>query len=335
MASRSMSDTVPDLSFVLEAGAVPIPGYKLIRLRGRGGYAEVWEASDPDRKRVALKFMSTQQTVATARELRALQSLYALDHPNLLKCSNVWCIPGFVVIGMELADASLLDLFLLYADDLHEAMGVGVILKHLYQAAQALDFLNARRHLFDGRTVGFQHGDIKPNNILIIGETAKIADYGLATPTNGPSTPCHRHGTYDYLAPEVFRGTMSDASDQYSLAVTFIVLRTGAFPFPVVPKKLPGSFVRESPNLATLCPAEQPILSRALAPIPQNRFPTCADFIRALAQANSVGGLSGISPPNSTGGSLSKLLTAAAPGSMLPCVTVAAQGLSRLVPPRP
>src|SRR5262249_47579738 len=153
--------------------------------------------------------MSTQHTVATARELRALQALYELDHPSLLKCSNVWCIPGFIVIGMELADASLLDLFLLYADDLHEAMSVGVILRHLYNAALARDFLTARKHTFDGRTVGFQHGDIKPNNILIVGETAKLADYGLATPTNGPSTPCHRHGTYDYLAPEVFRGTMS------------------------------------------------------------------------------------------------------------------------------
>jgi serine/threonine protein kinase len=335
MASRSTSDTTPDLNFSPEVGSTPIPGYKLIRLRGRGGYAEVWEATDPDRKRVALKFMSSQHTVATARELRALQALYALDHPNLLKCSNVWCIPGFVVIGMELAEASLLDLLLLYADDLREAMSVSMILKHLYHAAQALDFLNARRHPFDGRTVGFQHGDIKPNNILIVGETAKIADYGLATPTHGPSTPCYRHGTYDYLAPEVFRGTMSDSSDQYSLAITFIVLRTGSFPFPVLPKKLPGSFVREAPNLAPLSPAEQPILSRALAPIPQNRYPTCVDFVHALAQANAVTGLSGITAKPPTGGSLSTMVTGAAPGSKLSGVTLASQGLSRLVPPRP
>jgi serine/threonine protein kinase len=321
------------LNFSPEAGSVPIPGYKLVRLRGRGGYAEVWEASDPDRKRVALKFMSTQHTIATARELRALQALYALDHPNLLKCSNVWCIPGFVVIGMELADASLLDLFLLYSEDLNEAMGVGVILRHLYHAAQALDFLNARRHSFDGRTVGFQHGDIKPNNILIVGEKAKLADYGLATPTSGPTTPCHRHGTYDYLAPEVFRGTMSDTSDQYSLAVTFAVLRSGEMPFPPVPKKLPPAFVREYPNLAPFSPAEQPILSRALAPIPQNRYPTCVEFVLALAQANGLSGLAGVPAVISTVGSLSKLVAPTAPGSKLSGVTVV-QGLSRVVPPR-
>src|SRR5262245_11272267 len=163
MASSSKVNTPPDTSFVLEAGATPFPGYRLIRLRGRGGYAEVWEATNQDRKRVALKFMSTQQSSATARELRALQSLHSLDHPHLLKCTNVWCIPGFIVIGMELADASLFDLYLLYQDDLHEPMSPSLILRHLYQAAHALDFLNTRRHLFDGRLVGFQHGDITPN----------------------------------------------------------------------------------------------------------------------------------------------------------------------------
>ena len=72
-------------------------------------------------------------------------------------------------------------------------------------------------------------------------DTAKLADYGLATPTNGPSTPCHRHGTYDYLAPEVFRGTLADSilsrgisrrqyflaklhSRLFSVLVTFLVM---------------------------------------------------------------------------------------------------------------
>src|SRR5258708_40302294 len=102
MALRPLKSSSHAASFVVEAGAAPFPGYELIRLRGRGGYAEVWESTHPQGKRVALKFMSVQHTSATARELRALQSLHALDHPYLLKCSNVWCIPGFIVIEMEL-----------------------------------------------------------------------------------------------------------------------------------------------------------------------------------------------------------------------------------------
>jgi serine/threonine protein kinase len=291
--------------------------------------------------------MSTQQTTATARELRALRSLFSLDHPHLLKCSNVWCIPGYIVIGMELAEASLLDLFLICTNDLHEPMGASLILRYLFQAAHALDFLNARRHTFDGRPVGFQHGDIKPNNIMIFGDTAKLADYGLATPTNGPSTPCHRHGTFDYLAPEVFRGTLSDSSDQFSLAITFIVLRVGTFPYPAVIKNPGGSFVREAPNLSGLTAAEQPIVARALSPSPQNRYPTCAEFIRALAQANYVVGmpevaaipvpntsLSRLAGPVSGNGSQSKLASSAGPVSRLSGL-VSALGISRQAPPRP
>ena len=47
---------------------------------------------------------------------------------------------------------------------------------------RALDFLNARQHNLEGRRVGFQHSDVKPNNILIVGDVAKLTDHGLATP---------------------------------------------------------------------------------------------------------------------------------------------------------
>jgi serine/threonine protein kinase len=297
----------------------------------------VWESTSPEGRRVALKFMSTQHTSATARELRALRSLHALEHPCLLKCSDVWCIPGYVVIGMELAEASLLDLFLLYADDLHEVMSPGSILRHLNHAAHALDFLNARRHLFDGRTVGFQHGDIKPNNIMIVGDTAKLADYGLATPTHGPSSPCHRHGTYDYLAPEVFRGTLTDWSDQFSLAVTYVVLRTGTFPYPPVPKKPSPNFMRDAPDLSGLASGEQPIVARALSGTPQSRFPSCVEFVRALAQVNGVTGLPVVSTPRGSskmqipgGSKINGLVTT---GSRLSGI-VSATGVSRTPPPR-
>ena len=50
---------LPDEPYVPEAGSEPFPGYRLLRLRGRGGFATVWEASSPSGERVALKFMSS------------------------------------------------------------------------------------------------------------------------------------------------------------------------------------------------------------------------------------------------------------------------------------
>ncbi len=277
--------------FTPEAGAVPFPGYRLVRLRGVGGFATVWETTDPTGDRVALKFMSSATTGSTARELRSLQQFQTLDHPGLLRMRQVWSVPGWIVIGMDLAEASLLDLLELYTEEFSRPIELEKIGQYLTAAAIALDFLNARTHRIDGRLAGLQHGDIKPNNILIRNDVALLADYGMATPTAGPYTPCPRHGTAEYCSPEVFQGTLTERSDQFSFAVTYHVLRTGAFPYPQPPAIGGGAlknYVRPDPDLSLLPPAERPLLARALAAIPQNRYPTCAEL---MAQLLSVHGM--------------------------------------------
>jgi len=276
---------VPDEPYVPEAGSEPFAGYKLLRLRGRGGFATVWEATSPTGERVALKFMSSGNSSSTAREVRSLQAIQKLSHPSLLRIREVWCVPGNIVIAMDLADASLLDLFLLYAEEFQTPVEPKKVCLYLYKTAQALDFLNARKHTFEGRTVGFQHGDIKPNNILLLGDEPKLADYGMATPMNSSITPCSRAGTMEYAAPEVFQGTLTDTSDQFSLAVTFYLLRTASFPFPAPPRVPMKNFQRPAPDLGSLPADEQPVLARALSPVPQNRFPTCTELMTQLLKA--------------------------------------------------
>jgi serine/threonine protein kinase len=275
-------------AFALCGGAEPAPGYRLRRLRGRGGFAEVWEADAPTGPPIALKFMSSSNAGSTSRELRAIQSFQSLDHPYMVKTHGVWSVPGYIVIAMELADATLLDLMLVYHNDLGQHIDPSTLCLHLWQVGEALDFLNARRHNGDGRRVGFQHGDVKPNNVLLFGDIAKLTDHGLATPTNGPMTPCPRAGTRDYAAPEVFQGYLSDTSDQFSLAVTYHVLRTGVFPYPAIPAELPRSFHRPPPQLSLLSQPEQEAIARALSPAPQDRYPTCGHLTRALMKAHKL-----------------------------------------------
>ena len=275
-------------AFALMAGAEPSPGYRLTRLRGRGGFAEVWEADAPAGPPVALKFVLSSNAGSTARELRAIQSFQTLDHPHLVKTHGVWTVPGYIVIAMELGDATLLDLMLLFHNDLGQHLDAKTICLHLWQVGEALDFLNARKHVRDGRRMGFQHGDVKPNNVLLFGDVAKLTDHGLATPTNGPITPCPRAGTREYAAPEVFQGYLTDASDQYSLAVTYHVLRTGTFPFPPPPTQLPRSYHRPAPDLGLLTQPEQVALLKALSPVPQDRFPSCSQLTKALLAAHKL-----------------------------------------------
>jgi serine/threonine protein kinase, bacterial len=276
-------------AFRPEAGAVPFPGYRLIRLRGVGGFSNVWEAETSQGEHVAMKFMSgaSSNASSTSKELRSLQALQSLHHPYLLKTRNVWSLPGCIVIAMDLADGSMLDLFELYYQDLHKPLEIEKLCLYLSQTAEALDFLNARKHKVDNGIVGFQHGDVKPNNILLVGDEAKLADYGLATPTTSKLTPCPRQGTAEYCAPEVFQGLLSDRSDQFSLAVTYHVLRTGMFPFPAAPsnKESLKGYVRPEPTLGPIQGLERSAVLRGLSPVPQDRYPTCFDFIADILQS--------------------------------------------------
>lgn len=272
----------------LFAGSEPSPGYRLQRVRGRGGFAEVWESESPNGPPVALKFMASSNAATTARELRSIQYFLSLDHPYLIKTHSVWSVPGYIVINMELAEATLLDLMLVYHNDLCQHIDPPLLCLYLWQVSESLDFLNARQHTRDGRKIGIQHGDVKPNNILLLGDVAKLTDHGLATPTYGPTTPCSRQGTREYAAPEVFLGYLSNTSDQFSLAVTYYVLRTGTFPFPPPPMVLSKSYVRPLANLSAASEGEQRVLMRALAPVPQDRFPTCRDFMTALLASHRL-----------------------------------------------
>jgi serine/threonine protein kinase len=116
---------------------------------------------------------------------------------------------------------------------------------------------------------------------------AKLTDYGLATSMHMNSVPCSRQGTRDYAGPEVFCGTMTDWSDQYSLAVTYYALRAGALPFPPAgkPENTARSTVRPLADLSGATEPERSPLLRALSPIPSNRFGTCREFMAAMLAA--------------------------------------------------
>lgn len=278
---------MPSIPFEPEPGKAPFPGYKLVRLRGRGGFATVWESESPLGKNVALKFISSQNVSTTARELKSIQAIQSVSHPHLLRNHGAWTLPGYIVLEMELAEASLLDLLELYLEEFGHPIEPDKLCRYMVHVATALDFLNSRRHRIEGRLVGLQHGDVKPNNILLINDNALLADYGLASPTQGPLTPCHRQGTPEYCAPEVFMGNLTDSSDQFSLAVTYFVLRTAKFPYPPTPTdrtKL-KDYRRPEPNLDGLTPAETQVLLRGLSTVPQQRYRSCAELISALIHA--------------------------------------------------
>jgi WD40 repeat protein len=261
----------------------PLPGYRLVRLLGKGGFGEVWEVLAPGGFRVAFKFVSLSGRAGEI-ELQALEIIRNIRHPNLLNIFGTWQTDGWLLIGMELADATLHEEW-----KKSKARGMaGVPGKSLVRwsldTARVVDYLNKPRHfLGDTKPVGIQHGDIKPQNILLVGQGVKVGDFGLARVLRTSFERQAGGMTPEYAAPEVLDGRVSRWSDQYSLAVTWCHLRGGQLPYTgktasEIRKKQEG----EAPDLTMLPDGERLAVARALAHDPRRRWPDCRSFIRAI-----------------------------------------------------
>ncbi len=132
-----------------------------------------------------------------------------------------------------------------------------------------------------------QHRDLKPQNILLVGNRAKVADLGLAREMEqgvaSPTGPC----TLPYAAPEYFGGKTSRQSDQYALAVSWCQLRSGQMPFLGTTAQITLGHIRDVPNLTGLPAPERPIVARALAKRPEQRWADCRALLAALRGAGA------------------------------------------------
>lgn len=269
----------------LEIGLEPFPGYCLRRFLGSGGFGEVWEASSPDDRRVALKFLPGDHAARASQETRSVQLVSGLRHDNLIGIDRIWCFGGYLVVSMELADGSLQDLYGAYQG----CLGTPIVPEHLWlllgQAAEALDFLNSRQHRVAGQRVAIQHCDVKPSNLLLFGHRLKLSDFSLASLTTATMKSHRRAGTLAYTAPEVFQGRLSERTDQYALAVTYCEMRGGRTPFEQMPASFSSHYVRPTPVLDMLSEIERPVIARALSSVPMERWRSCRELIDELQKA--------------------------------------------------
>jgi serine/threonine protein kinase len=280
------------------AGEEPIPGYRLVEPLGQGGFGEVWKCEVSGGLYKAIKFVrdpSTSNGASPAtQELEALQRVKSIRHPFILSLERVELIDDLLVIVMELADKSLTGLHGEYQIKGQPGIPREELLSYLVEAAEALDWMNFAH--------GLQHLDIKPHNLFLVTNHIKVADFGLVHSLgdidHGHAPQRHGGATPLYASPEILRGTLSRQSDQYSLAIVYQQLLTGTVPFcNANPHQLMLMHLTAEPNLAALPPADQPAVARALSKTPDQRFPSCLDFLQALC-ADETGSVHGPLAPS-------------------------------------
>jgi serine/threonine protein kinase len=264
----------------------PPPGYVLLERLGKGGFGEVWKASDRVGIRVALKFLSVDEETTSRLEWEALQAMKNIRHANLCVPMMVWQTPDALIIGMELADSTLHSMLEEYRHRGLTGIPPEQLFAYLKDAARALDFLNIHRHELGSERIGhIYHCDVKPKNILLMGGSVKVADFGLAKLATHTTT-AHTGGTYCYMAPECFNDRAARQTDQYSLAISYCELRGGRVPFVGTPMKIMNGHLDSEPDLSMIPKGERPAVRRALEKDPRKRWGSCTEFVEVLISAS-------------------------------------------------
>jgi serine/threonine protein kinase len=275
------------MSVRVETNAEPIPGYRLIERIGGGGFGEVWKAEAPGGLMKAIKFVfgelhtaDDQEGVRAEQELKAITRVKTVRHPYILSLERYDIIDGRLIIVMELADRNLWDRF-------RECRSQGLpgiprteLLGYMAETAEALDLMNTEYQL--------QHLDIKPQNLFLVHNHIKVADFGLVKDLQGMVASVTGGVTPVYAAPETFDGWISRYCDQYSLAIVYQELLTGQRPFNSNNvRQLVLLHLQAAPDLSSLPAGDRPAIARALAKIPENRHATCCALIKELQKAEA------------------------------------------------
>jgi formylglycine-generating enzyme required for sulfatase activity len=308
----------------LRSGSRPVPEYALVGKLGEGGFGQVWKARDDNGFEVALKFIRLD-SLTGAIEMRALDVMKNIRHAHVLPLFRSWQVGDWLVVALELGDKTLHQRLAEALRDGQVGIPRSELLEYLLEAAKGLDYLH---------TLNIQHRDVKPANLLLVGGSVKVSDFGLAKLLEHSMASNSGAMTVAYAAPEQFQGRVSPNSDQYSLAVSYCQLRGGRLPFRGDKHEVMYGHIHEQPDLTMLPEAERPTVARALAKKPEQRWPSCRGFVEALAREGAAGTSGDVTPELGTTAPYQRhrVRRYAAGGALVLLATLAASIAGRLLP---
>jgi serine/threonine protein kinase len=255
--------------------------YRIERELGRGGMGVVYRAFDTIVERpVAIKTIGQGDAPAKllTRLKREAKAAGQLEHPNIVSLYDAGETDGLFYMVMQLVHGETIQQRITRRWE----FSLQEILVIFRQLLQALAYAHAR---------GLVHRDIKPANIMITPEgVVKVADFGIAKFTDTCNSSAGMVvGTPSYMSPEQILGRTVDArSDIFALGCVLYELVTGKKAFAGNDTtSIIYKIVHESPPRTTIVVPDmpdciEPLILKALAKNPDERFNSCAAFERAL-----------------------------------------------------
>lgn len=259
-----------------------IPGYEIGHKLGGGAFGIVYKArKESIGKAYAIKFLRVDDVHVrrqVVRELESVQLFAQVDHPNLVTIEDQGIVDSvpYIVMGYG-GDETLRDR--LAAGRLGEDAAVAI----LVQVLRGVQALHDRSLI---------HFDLKPANIFLRGDVARVGDYGLSKlVSESCMTLSMGRGTPYYMAPEMLRRRGDHRSDIYSLGVIFFECLAGVVPFTgeseweVLKAHEEGELVFPHAVPDRL----RPVIARMLAKDPAQRFQSVGAVLEALRSPEEFG----------------------------------------------
>ena len=259
-----------------------LPGYEVVNKLGGGMFGLVFKARKASiGKDYAVKFLKVDDDSVRDSVLREIEnvSFFAqIDHPNLVSIEDRGAVDGIPYLIMS------------YAGD-------DTLQKRLQQGSMTRDeamhvFVQAARGVQALHDHSLVHFDLKPANIFLKGDVARVGDYGLSKLVSASrNSLSFGRGTPYYMAPEMLQRRGDARSDVYSLGIVLFECLYGDVPFrgdsewEVLRKH--ETATPEFPSHASA--ADREIVLRCLAKNPDDRFQSAAELLRALQAPVALG----------------------------------------------
>ncbi len=305
----------------LQRGLQFAPGYRLQEFLGRGQFGQVWRATAPGGTAAAVKFIDLSDGQGE-KEYEGIRRVKQIRHANLMPIIAIWLLDGegrmieeapdeavetinltagnvsdhsreivtpqkdasWLVVAMLLGGQSLQQRLRACITEGKRGIPTKELISYIDESAKGLDYLNSSIHDLGDGLISIQHCDVKPANIVLIGTSAVVCDFGLARIlSRAQASATNASGTPAYMAPEAIEGKPSKSSDQYSLAVTYYQLRTGSLPVNESSLwQVLDSHRRGKLDFSLVSAAEQAVLRKATHLDWKQRFESNVDMVEAL-----------------------------------------------------
>jgi serine/threonine-protein kinase len=261
------------------------PRYDVEREIGAGGMARVFLAVEQHpHRRVAIKVLDPEVSTRLLRErfIREVDLASNLSHPHIVPIFSAGEVDGLFYYVMPYVEGESLRHRLLR----DRKLPLDAALHIARDVADALAFAHAQ---------GIIHRDIKPENILLSGNHAIVADFGIARAISAAGSLTLTQagqpvGSPGYMSPEqaMALGDLDARTDIYSLGCVLFEMLTGEPPVASMTERRVHNWTALETSKALqgahtgVVRGVKHAISRALAPLPDNRFSTVTEFATAL-----------------------------------------------------